>query len=74
MNVIEVILTALALAVALAALAGRLGVPYPILLVLGGIALGFVPALPRVTIDPEVLFLIFIPPLVFSVGWRDFMA
>lgn len=76
MSVVEVALIALALVVALATLADRLGVPYPILLLLGGIGLGFVPALPRVSIDPGILFLLFIPPLVFATGWhtswRDF--
>jgi monovalent cation/hydrogen antiporter len=78
MSVIEVLLIALVLVAALATLADRLRVPYPILLLLGGLALGLVPGLPRVTIDPSVLFLLFIPPLVISSGWttswRDFRA
>lgn len=76
MSVVEVSLIALALVVALATLADRLGVPYPILFLIGGIGLGFVPGLPRVSIDPSILFLLFIPPLVFATGWhtswRDF--
>ncbi|MGO8951050.1 MAG: Na+/H+ antiporter [Ktedonobacterales bacterium] len=70
MTVVEVILIALTLAIALAALADRMGVAYPILLVLGGIVLGLVPGVPHVTINPGLLFLLFIPPLVFSAGWR----
>jgi Na+/H+ antiporter len=78
MAVIEIILIALVADIALATLARRLGIPYPILLVLGGVALGFVPGLPPVNFDPNVIFLIFVPPLVFSAAWRtswrDFRA
>ena len=63
---------------ALATLATRLKVPYPILLVLGGSLLGFVPQLPRVELDPELVFLLFLPPLLYVsalfTSWRDFRA
>ena len=38
--------------------------PYPVFLVLGGLAIGFVPGLPEVEIAPEVIFLVFLPPLL----------
>jgi CPA1 family monovalent cation:H+ antiporter len=57
------ILILLAVVAALATLANRIRVPYPILLVLGGLVLGFVPGLPRVELEPEVVFLLFLPPL-----------
>ena len=61
---------------ALATLARRIGVPYPILLVIGGLALAFVPGLPPVELDPEIVFLVFLPPLLFGAAygtsWRDF--
>jgi CPA1 family monovalent cation:H+ antiporter len=61
---------------ALATLANRIGVPYPILLVLGGLVLGFVPGLPRVELEPDVVFLLFLPPLLYVsaifTSWRDF--
>src|SRR3712207_7986095 len=61
---------------ALATLARRVGVPYPILLVIGGLALAFVPGLPPVELDPEIVFLVFLPPLLFGAAyftsWRDF--
>jgi CPA1 family monovalent cation:H+ antiporter len=64
--------------VALASLATRLRVPYVILLVLGGLVLGFVPGLPRVTLDPGVVLFLFLPPLIYSSAWftpwRDFHA
>ena len=63
---------------ALATLANRVGVPYPILLVLGGLVLGFVEFLPQVELDPEVVFLLFLPPLLYVsaifTSWRDFRA
>jgi len=45
-------------------------VPAPIVLVLGGLAIAFVPGLPTFDLDPDVIFLVFLPPLVFSAGWR----
>jgi monovalent cation/hydrogen antiporter len=75
---IEIILGLLLAVAALATLATRLGVPYPILLVLGGSALGFVPGLPPVELDPELVFLLFLPPLLYVsalfTSWRDFRA
>jgi NhaP-type Na+/H+ or K+/H+ antiporter len=75
---IEIILGLLVAVAALATLASRLKVPYPILLVLGGSALGFVPQLPRVEPDPELVFLLFLPPLLYVsalfTSWRDFRA
>ena len=63
---------------ALATLANRVGVPYPILLVLGGLVLGFTPGLPRVELEPKVVFLLFLPPLLYVsaifTSWRDFRA
>jgi hypothetical protein len=49
---VVVVFALLVAIVALASLATRLRVPYPILLVLGGLVLGFVPGLPRITLDP----------------------
>ena len=75
---IEIILGLLVAVAVLATLATRLAVPYPILLVLGGSALGFVPGLPPVELDPELVFLLFLPPLLYVsalfTSWRDFRA
>jgi Na+/H+ antiporter len=79
---IEVILVLLAAVAALATLANRTKISYPILLVLGGLVLGFVPqfvpAMPRVELDPQVVFLLFLPPLLYVsalfTSWRDFRA
>src|SRR5215204_4008281 len=50
----------------LVTLARVMSVPYPIFLVLGGLAIGFVPGLPDVALDPELVLLIFLPPLLYS--------
>jgi CPA1 family monovalent cation:H+ antiporter len=75
---LELILVLLALAAVLEIVAHRLGVPHPALLVLGGLALALTPGLPRVAIDPETLFLVFIPPLLYRAAlltsWRDFRS
>ena len=44
-------------------------VPYPIVLVLGGLAIGFVPGLPDVELAPDVVFLVFLPPLLVAAGY-----
>ena len=73
---IETIFVLLAAVAALATVASRIGVPYPILLVLGGLVLGFVPGLPRIELQPNVVFLLFLPPLLYIsaifTSWRDF--
>src|ERR671910_1846352 len=75
---IEAILVLLAAVAALATLANRVKIPYPILLVLGGLVLGFVPGLPQVELEPDVVFLLFLPPLLYVsalfTSWRDFRA
>ncbi len=62
---------ALILAVALVgALALRLSVPLPVLLIGAGVALSFIPHLSEITLDPGIFFLLFIPPLLFADGWQ----
>ena len=64
--------------VALATLATRLRLPYAVLLVLGGLLLGFVPGLPTITLNPELILVLFLPPLIYSSAWltpwREFRA
>lgn len=59
----------LALIIALIMLANRLKIAYPILLVLGGLAISFVPNLPHVRIDPQLIFIVFLPPLLYEAAW-----
>ena len=48
-------------------LSRKVNVSYPIFLVLGGLLIGFIPGIPRFTLDPEIVFLVFLPPFA-----RDF--
>jgi Na+/H+ antiporter len=50
-------------------LANKIKVAYPILLVLGGLLISFVPGIPRIHIDPELIFIIFLPPLLYEAAW-----
>ncbi|MFL5458297.1 MAG: Na+/H+ antiporter [Myxococcales bacterium] len=59
----------LLMVVALAALARWLRTPYPIVLVLAGLALSFVPGIPKVSLDPQVVFFVILPPLIYSAAW-----
>jgi monovalent cation/hydrogen antiporter len=59
----------LAAAVAFAIVAKRLALPYPIVFVLAGTVLAFVPGLPPINISPDWIFLTVLPPLLFSGGW-----
>jgi monovalent cation/hydrogen antiporter len=69
---IELLLLALMVAVAgLSILARLVRVPYPILLVLGGLVLGFVPGMPAVELPPELVLVAFLPPLLY---WSGFFS
>ena len=67
---IEIVLVSLLVAVAgLSALAARVGIPYPILLVLGGLVLGFLPGIPPVELDPQLVLVVFLPPLLYGAAF-----
>src|SRR3954464_6688363 len=56
----------LAAALALTWLSRRIGVPYPVALVLAGVGLAFVPGLPQVRLDPDIVLLLFVAPLLYA--------
>src|SRR3954454_18520281 len=69
----------LLLAIALLAqLAGRLRIPYPVFLVLGGLAIALIPGIPDLRLEPDVVFLVFLPPLLYAAAFtaspRDLKA
>src|SRR5215207_9642215 len=53
----------------LSVLAGVVRVPYPIVLVLGGLVLGFVPGMPRAELPPELVLVLFLPPLLYQAAY-----
>lgn len=50
-------------------LSQKLRVSYPIFLVLGGLVIGFIPGMPRFALSPEIVFMIFLPPLLYEAAW-----
>jgi len=59
----------LVLVTALTIIARRLTVPYPIVMVLGGLVLSAIPGLPEFELPPDLVFLLFLPPLLFSAAF-----
>ncbi len=59
-------------------LSRKLGLPDPVLLVIGGLLISFVPGLPKIELNPELVFVFFLPPLLYPAAlltsWRDFSA
>ena len=59
-------------------LARKIGTPYPIIMVIGGLILSFIPAVPDITLNPDLIFLVVLPPLLYSsawtTSWRDFRS
>src|SRR5882757_6628368 len=72
----SIVIFILAIMICLSALADRIKIPYPVLLIIAGIAVGFIPTLPDIEINPEVVFLIFLPPLLydaaFNISFKEF--
>lgn len=77
-GLVEIFVGMLLAVVVLALLARRFKLPYPIFFVIGGTILGFMPRLPQIRLDPELVFLVVLPPLLFPAAlftsWRDFRA
>lgn len=75
---LEIVILLLGVALALTTLADRIGLPYPILLVLGGLLLGLLPGSPIVILSPDLVFLVFLPPILWAAAyftsWREFRA
>ena len=65
----ELILGLLIAVAALVTIARRLDIAYPIFLVIGGLVLGLVPGVPRIQVDPDVIFLLVLPPLLYIAAY-----
>src|SRR5689334_5451857 len=72
----ELILICLVAVALLALVARKIRVPYPILLTCGGVLLALVPGLPAIELEPQLVFNLFLPPLLYPAAvftsWRDF--
>src|SRR5215203_7171212 len=55
---------------ALVMVANKLRLAYPIVLVLGGLVLSFAAEFSNITIDPDLVFFIFLPPLLYEAAWQ----
>ena len=75
---IQIVLGLLVAVGILVVIARRIDVPYPVLLVIGGLLLGLIPGLPNVELRPELVLLLFLPPLLYwdslNTSLRDFRA
>jgi len=73
---VELVVCLLVVLVVLVTAAQRLNVSYPIALVIGGLVLALFPGLPEVRLEPDIVFLVFLPPLLYwdarNSSWRDF--
>jgi len=78
MNLVTTALVLLALATGIVALAPRAKIPAEVLLILGSLILSLIPGLPTITLSPDIVFLVFLPPIIFGAAyftsWRDFKA
>ncbi|MFC3562700.1 cation:proton antiporter domain-containing protein [Pedobacter jamesrossensis] len=66
----SVVILILAIMIGLSAIADKIKLPYPILLIIAGISIGFIPSIPTVSLNPDVIFLIFLPPLLYDAAFN----
>ncbi|MBR0642236.1 Na+/H+ antiporter [Plastoroseomonas hellenica] len=76
MPIVEAVLAMIAACIGFALIARRTRLPYSVMLVLGGMAIAFIPGIPQVELDPQIALAFFLPPLLqgsaFRTDWREF--
>lgn len=76
MNNFEIVIFLMAILIVLSAFTDKIKLPFPVVLVIVGLIIGFVPFLPDLALNPDILFLIFLPPLLYDAAlktsWFDF--
>jgi CPA1 family monovalent cation:H+ antiporter len=70
-DMLQFAIVLLALVLALAGAARRLPVPYPVVLVLGGLVLALVPGVPHISVNPDIIFTIFLPPILWAAAYHS---
>src|SRR5687767_10337701 len=72
----QIVVFIMAILISLTAIMNKRKLPFPILLVFAGLIIGFVPFLPNLEMDPEVVFLVILPPLLYDgaskTSWHEF--
>ncbi|MGY4539175.1 Na+/H+ antiporter [Mucilaginibacter sp. UYNi724] len=66
----SIVIFILAIMIGLSAIADKIKLPYPVLLIVAGIGVGFVPSLPHIALNPDIIFLIFLPPLLYDAAFN----
>jgi CPA1 family monovalent cation:H+ antiporter len=78
MQIVDIFVVLLLSVAIIALLARKLHIPYPILFVIGGLLIGWLPGLPKIQLNSDLVFLFFMPPLLYPAAaltsWRDFRA
>ncbi|MEO6731875.1 MAG: Na+/H+ antiporter [Ferruginibacter sp.] len=76
MDNFTVVLFIIAILLVLSVFSGKINFPYPILLLVVGVILGMIPFIPKLALEPDIVFLIFLPPLLYDAAsktsWLDF--
>ena len=76
MESFKIVVFIMAILISLTAIANKRKLPYPVLLVLAGLVIGFVPHLPNLALDPDIVFVIILPPLLYDAAsrtsWHEF--
>nr|WP_067058453.1 Na+/H+ antiporter [Mucilaginibacter sp. L294] len=74
----SIVIFILAVMIGLSAIADKIKLPYPVLLIIAGIGVGFIPSIPNIALNPEIVFLIFLPPQLydaaFNISYKTFMT
>ena len=72
----KIIVFIMAILIILTAIANKRKLPYPVLLVFAGLIIGFVPQLPSLALDPDIIFVVLLPPLLYDAAsrtsWHEF--
>jgi CPA1 family monovalent cation:H+ antiporter len=76
MDEFKIVIFLMAILISLTAIVNKRKLPFPILLVAAGLVIGFVPQLPNLALDPDIVFIVILPPLLYDAAaktsWHEF--